>query len=66
MPYPEDDTVGLAERLGGVEGLVMGSDWPHAEGLREPADFYTRVEGLGEDKRRQFLRDNSLELLGAK
>jgi predicted TIM-barrel fold metal-dependent hydrolase len=66
VPYPEDDTVGLADRLGGVSCLVMGSDWPHAEGLREPADFYAKVEGLGEENRRRFLRDNGLELLGLK
>jgi predicted TIM-barrel fold metal-dependent hydrolase len=64
VPYPEDDTVSLAERLGGVDCLVMGSDWPHAEGLREPADFYAKVEGLGEEARRLFLRDNGKRLLG--
>jgi predicted TIM-barrel fold metal-dependent hydrolase len=64
VPYPEDDTVALAERLGGVGCLVMGSDWPHAEGLKEPADFYVRVEGLGEDARRKFLRENGKQLLG--
>jgi predicted TIM-barrel fold metal-dependent hydrolase len=64
VPYPEDDTVELAGRLGGTQCLVMGSDWPHAEGLREPADFYARVEALGEDARRAFLRDNGLNLLG--
>ncbi len=62
VPYPEDDTVALAEQLGGTEALVMGSDWPHAEGLREPADFFGRVEGLGDDKRRHFLRDNGMTL----
>ncbi|MGZ8814207.1 MAG: amidohydrolase family protein [Mycobacterium sp.] len=62
VPYPEDDTVALAEQLGGTDALVMGSDWPHAEGLREPADFFGRVEGLGEDKRRHFLRDNGMTL----
>ncbi|MEU7811654.1 amidohydrolase family protein [Pseudonocardia sp. NPDC049154] len=66
VPYPEDDTVGMVERLGTVDCLVMGSDWPHAEGLREPADFYARVEGLGDETRRRFLRDNGLELLGVK
>ena len=66
VPYPEDNTVGLAERLGGVSCLVMGSDWPHAEGLREPADFYAKVEGLGDRNRRRFLRDNGLDLLGLK
>jgi predicted TIM-barrel fold metal-dependent hydrolase len=64
VPYPEDDTISLVERLGGTESLVMGSDWPHAEGLREPADFFSKVEGLGEENRRKFLRDNGLELLG--
>jgi len=64
VPYPEDDTISLADRLGGVDCLVMGSDWPHAEGLREPADFYTKVEGLGEDARRRFLRENGKQLLG--
>ena len=64
VPYPEDDTVSLAQRLGGVDCLVMGSDWPHAEGLREPADFYNKVEGLGEEARRKFLRENGKQLLG--
>lgn len=64
VPYPEDDTVGLVEKLGSTECLVMGSDWPHAEGLREPADFFAKVEGLGEENRRRFLRDNGRELLG--
>jgi predicted TIM-barrel fold metal-dependent hydrolase len=63
VPYPEDDTVAMVERLGSAETLLMGSDWPHAEGLREPADFFNRVEGLGEDSRRLFLRDNGLKLV---
>ena len=66
VPYPEDDTVALVDKLGTTDCLVMGSDWPHAEGLREPADFYTKVEGLGEDNRRSFLRDNGLALLGGR
>ena len=63
VPYPEDDTIGMVDRMGTVEPFVMGSDWPHAEGLREPADFYLRTEGLGEETRRKFLRDNGLALL---
>jgi predicted TIM-barrel fold metal-dependent hydrolase len=65
VPYPEDDTVELAGRLGGTDCLVMGSDWPHAEGTREPAEFYDKVAGLGDEERRRFLRDNGLALLGA-
>jgi predicted TIM-barrel fold metal-dependent hydrolase len=63
VPYPEDDTVEMVERLGSAETLLMGSDWPHAEGLREPADFFSRVEGLGEQNRRLFLRENGLKLV---
>lgn len=59
------DTVGLAQRLGTIDCLLMGSDWPHAEGYAEPADYYARVEGLGENARRHFLRNNGLTLLGA-
>src|SRR5260370_29244275 len=65
VPYPEDDTVELAGLLDGTDCLVMGSDWPHAEGIREPAEFYAKVAGLGEEARRRFLRDNGLNLLGA-
>ena len=63
VPYPEDDTIGMVEKLGTTDCLLMGSDWPHAEGLREPADFYTRVEGLGEENRRLFLRENGINLI---
>ena len=39
-PYPEDDIPWIVENLGGDDRcLVMGSDFPHAEGLAEPADF---------------------------
>ena len=64
VPYPEDDTVSLVERLGTVDCLLMGSDWPHAEGLREPAEYYTKVQGLSEANQRAFLRENGLKLLG--
>jgi predicted TIM-barrel fold metal-dependent hydrolase len=62
VPYPEDDIVALVEELGGIEALVMGSDWPHAEGLREPAEMWHRVGDLDADRRRYFLRDNGMSL----
>jgi predicted TIM-barrel fold metal-dependent hydrolase len=63
VPYPEDNTPALADQLGTVDCLVMGSDWPHAEGLREPAEMFNRVEGLGNDRRKAFVRDNGMALL---
>lgn len=62
VPYPEDDVVALVDELGGTDALVMGSDWPHAEGLREPAEMYTRVAGLDEKRRKHFVRDNGMSL----
>jgi predicted TIM-barrel fold metal-dependent hydrolase len=62
VPYPEDDTVELIGSLGTSETLLMGSDWPHAEGLREPADFYLKVDTLDEVTRRDFLRENGMKL----
>jgi len=62
VPYPEDDTPKLIEELGGTECLVMGSDWPHAEGLREPGEFYHRLSSLDDKTRRDFLRENGLKL----
>jgi hypothetical protein len=41
----------MIEKLGTDETLLMGSDRPHAEGLREPADFDNKVAGLDETKR---------------
>ncbi|EID11788.1 amidohydrolase family protein [Mycolicibacterium phlei] len=62
VPYPEDDIVKLVNELGDADCLVNGSDWPHAEGLREPGEMFQKVEGLSEDHKRKFLRDNGMEL----
>ena len=40
VAYPEDDVKGIVEKIGGDENILMGSDFPHAEGVPEPRDFY--------------------------
>lgn len=44
----------------GIDRLLFGSDWPHAEGLAEPTDFALdlRRNGFGEDDVRTIMRDN--------
>ena len=37
-PYPEDDVAAIVRDMGS-DSIVLGSDWPHAEGLPQPADF---------------------------
>jgi predicted TIM-barrel fold metal-dependent hydrolase len=59
-PYPEDDIPWIVENLDGDDRcIVMGSDFPHAEGLAEPADFEKLLDPLPEDARRRIMRGNA-------
>ena len=62
-PFYEDDMAELKKVLG-VDRLLFGSDWPHAEGLAEPTDFAwdLRRHDFGEDEIRTIMRDNGREL----
>ena len=39
VAYPEDDVKSVIEQTGSSKFLVMGSDYPHAEGVPAPRDF---------------------------
>jgi predicted TIM-barrel fold metal-dependent hydrolase len=59
-PYPEDDIPWIVENLGGDDRcIVMGSDFPHAEGLAEPADFEKLLDPLADDIKRRIMRSNA-------
>ena len=58
-PYAEDDFPELIELLG-VEQILMGSDWPHAEGLAHPKDYVHLLNGLSEKDKSLIMRDNFL------
>jgi predicted TIM-barrel fold metal-dependent hydrolase len=62
-PFPEDDVASIVDAIG-PESIVMGSDWPHPEGLREPRDFVDLVSTLAPADQRMILRDNGLALVG--
>ena len=57
-PYYEDDIRGLADALG-VNRVLFGSDWPHAEGLADPRSFVDDLEGFADDEIRLIMRDNA-------
>jgi predicted TIM-barrel fold metal-dependent hydrolase len=61
-PYPEDDIPWIVERMGHADSLVMGSDWPHAEGIAEPTDFVKLLDGLDEPTKRRIMRGTADEL----
>ena len=45
VAYPEDDIQKIVKEIGTADCVMMGSDYPHAEGVPTPADFVP--EGCG-------------------
>lgn len=62
-PYHEEDIVDLAGQIGASQ-VLLGSDFPHAEGLAEPRQFLESIASLPEADQRRIARDNLRELLG--
>ena len=60
-PFVEDSVPDLARHLP-AERILFGSDWPHAEGVGHPRDFFKNVEELSLDNQRRIMRDNAREL----
>jgi predicted TIM-barrel fold metal-dependent hydrolase len=60
-PYYEDDIRGVANVLG-VDQVLFGSDYPHAEGLADPSSFVDDLEGFAADEVRKIMRENGLAL----
>jgi predicted TIM-barrel fold metal-dependent hydrolase len=56
-PFYEDDIRGLADSIG-IDHVLFGSDWPHAEGLADPTDFVDDLDGFDDDEIRTIMRDN--------
>ena len=61
-PYYEEDVPALVELMG-ADQVVMGSDFPHAEGLAEPIRFVDELKGLDSDVVKSIMRDNGRRLL---
>jgi len=62
-PYYEDELAGLRD-LVGADHMLMGSDFPHAEGLAEPSAYIKDLENFGftPEESRLVMRDNGVEL----
>ena len=61
-PFHEDNVAELVD-LVGADRVLFGSDWPHPEGIREPADFFADLAGVPEDQQRLITSDNLRSLL---
>jgi predicted TIM-barrel fold metal-dependent hydrolase len=60
-PFVEDSVPELAEHIP-VERILFGSDWPHAEGVGHPRDFFENVETFSLADQRKIMVDNAREL----
>ena len=45
-PFYEDDLADLASIIG-VDHIIFGSDWPHAEGLADPLSYVEDLDDAG-------------------
>jgi len=61
-PYYEDDLTELRELIG-VDHILFGSDFPHAEGLAKPMDFYHDLNGFSKAEIEQVMRENGKALV---
>jgi predicted TIM-barrel fold metal-dependent hydrolase len=63
-PYYEDD-LGALRDLVGASQIVMGSDWPHAEGLSDPIRYIDdlRRYDIPDEECRLIMRENAAGLV---
>jgi predicted TIM-barrel fold metal-dependent hydrolase len=64
-PFWEEDLGALSDLIG-EDNVLFGSDYPHPEGLAEPASYIEILEGQGmaEDRIRKVMGGNLARLMG--
>ncbi len=62
-PFYEDDLAALKDMVG-IDRILMGSDWPHAEGLAEPTSYIDdlRRHGYTDAEAKVVMCDNGWSL----
>src|SRR6185503_12661657 len=62
-PFWEEDLPALAELIGD-DNVLFGSDFPHPEGLADPASYVDELEGAPEETVRKIMGANLARLVG--
>ena len=62
-PFWEEDLVALGELIG-VDRVLFGSDYPHPEGLADPASYVDELAGAPEEAVRKIMGANLARLMG--
>jgi predicted TIM-barrel fold metal-dependent hydrolase len=63
-PFYEDDIRALSDAIG-IEHVLFGSDFPHAEGLADPLAFVNDLPGFSNEEIRKVMLDNAQVLISA-
>lgn len=62
-PFHEESVVELSEVLP-FDHIILGSDYPHAEGLPHPRNYATRLEPLGAEATKAIMGENLAKVIG--
>jgi predicted TIM-barrel fold metal-dependent hydrolase len=62
-PFWEDDLGALSDMIG-VDQVLFGSDYPHPEGLADPASYVEELAGLPDESVRKIMGGNLARLMG--
>ena len=60
-PFVEDDVADLARHIP-AERILFGSDWPHAEGVGHPREFFENLQTFSHADQRKIMLENAREL----
>jgi len=64
VAYPEDNVKRIADEIGTVDCLLMGSDYPHAEGVPTPRQFVQQgCVGLTPQQLQAIMHDNGRRMI---
>jgi predicted TIM-barrel fold metal-dependent hydrolase len=60
-PFWEDDIVEVVAHMG-ADRVILGSDWPHMEGLEKPRDILEELDGITVSDQENILYRNAVGL----
>ena len=65
VAYPEDNLRSLIDQTGNSDWILMGSDYPHSEGVPEPRDFADEAcRDLSDADTRKVMYENGMRFMG--
>jgi predicted TIM-barrel fold metal-dependent hydrolase len=65
VAYPEDDLKSIIDQVGNADWIMMGSDYPHAEGVEQPRAFADEAcADLSPETTRKIMYENGMRFMG--